>query len=76
MEMKFGKHKGQELSEIPTDYLLWMKPKLQDDLDKFNNAGMVKEINKIIDKRNDENIDGLKDAVEPSSDGFKEPPAF
>ena len=27
--MPFGKHKGLDLADVPTDYLRWVRPKLQ-----------------------------------------------
>ena len=29
MKMPFGKHKGRALADVPTDYLHWVRPKLQ-----------------------------------------------
>jgi len=82
MKMRFGKHNGEELSEIPTDYLRWVKEKFQEDLTKFNNEAMVKEIDEILAKSDEEGVETVRselnsiDDANLSTDGFKEPPAF
>ena len=47
MKMPFGKHKGEELSEIPVDYLAWIE-------ENYNLSDELREgINEEIKFRND-----------------------
>lgn len=34
MIMPFGKHKGEDISDIPRDYLDWVVGELEDEIDK------------------------------------------
>ena len=42
MEMPFGKHKGEELEDIPLDYLEWLvdNVELRDELDQAVNEAI------------------------------------
>lgn len=39
--LTFGKHKGQDIDEIPTKYLVWLS-------DKLKETGTYGEVNKLI----------------------------
>lgn len=52
MILEFGKHRGQELEDVPTDYLRWLMETLEDD-DKFAHRypGLYEEVEDELDAR-------------------------
>lgn len=45
-KIKFGKHKGEQLQDLPTDYLQWLAENLESG--KFNNDEVIKECEKQL----------------------------
>jgi len=52
MVINFGKHKGEDISSIPSDYLEWLIETLEDD-PKFNKQkpGLFEEIEDELQTR-------------------------
>ena len=72
MEMKFGKHRGKQVDELPTDYLEWMLNKLEPTSGNFDNKPLLDECKRTIECREKHG----DDAQNTGTDGFQEPPAF
>lgn len=49
MELKFGKHKGKKLSEVPMDYLMWLSSETDTNDPKYGDANK-----KLVQAVNDE----------------------
>ncbi len=87
MELKFGKHKGEDLDDVPTDYLKWLLENMEPQKGNFDNRPLLKECQLQVDSREkhgeavaNEGINNTREAINQSetdsNDGFKEPPAF
>ena len=52
MYLSFGKHRGEEIENVPSDYLQWLMGALEDD-DQFANKhpGLYEEVEDELDKR-------------------------
>jgi hypothetical protein len=44
--LKFGRHKGEKLEDLPEDYLEWLAENL--DVEKYNNAAVIEECQKQL----------------------------
>lgn len=53
-KMPFGKHKGEFLQDIPTDYLAWLSETLEPG--KYNNDAVLAEIENQIKLRDGEGV--------------------
>jgi len=53
-KMPFGKHKGEALEDIPTDYLAWLSETLE--AGKYNNDALIVEIENQIKLRGGEGV--------------------
>lgn len=60
-KMPFGKHKGEKVEDVPTDYLEWLEETLEPG--KYNNDAFLVEIRKQLAVRQGEGID--RTPVEP-----------
>jgi uncharacterized protein (DUF3820 family) len=52
MQMPFGKHKGERIEDLPTDYLEWCVK----NMDEKRNASLLEEMDAQLRMRNGEGV--------------------
>jgi Putative quorum-sensing-regulated virulence factor len=53
-KMKFGKHKGEALQDLPEDYLFWLAENLEPE--RYNNAAIIEECENQLKLKSGEGV--------------------